>query len=372
MPAKTKKFKLSVPKGIATLVPYPPGKPIEELERELGIKGSIKLASNENPLGPSLKALDAVKGALKNLNRYPDGACFYLKKRLAEFLGVGADMLVTGNGSNEIIELLVRTFLKKGEEAVMGEPSFAVYPLAVQAAGGVAVRVPLKDFTMDLKAMARRITPKTRLVFIANPNNPTGTIVKEAELRRFLDRTPENVIVCIDEAYCEFVTSAEFPDSLAYLKEGRAVIVLRTFSKVYGLAGLRVGYGVSHPAVIAYLDRVRQPFNVNSLAQAAATAALDDVEHVKRVRENNIQGLSYLFGEFSKMGYACVPTEANFFLVKVGDGEAVYKALLKEGVIVRPLKNYGLPEHIRVTVGTQTENRRFMDAFMMIAAEGAV
>ncbi|MBI5559987.1 MAG: histidinol-phosphate transaminase [Deltaproteobacteria bacterium] len=362
----SKVLNIEVPGEIRSLSPYPPGKPIEELERELGLKGSIKLASNENPLGPSKKAVSAVKNALKNLNRYPDGSCFYLKERLSRFLGFSPDSLVTGNGSNEIIELLVRTFLGRGDEAVMGEPSFAVYPLAVQAAGGRPIRVPLKDFTLDLEGMAERVSPRTRLIFIANPNNPTGTIVKKGELERFMDRVPTGVIVCMDEAYREFATSPDFPDSLGYVREGRAVIVLRTFSKIYGLAGLRVGYGVTQPVLVDFLNRVRQPFNVNSLAQAAAIAALDDTGHVEKVRKNNILGLKYLFAELKKLGCGCVPTEANFFLMQAGDGEALYNALLKQGVIVRPLKSYGLGEYIRVTVGTPKENRRFIETLRSI------
>lgn len=350
--------------GVESLVPYPPGKPIEELERELGISGSIKLASNENPLGPSKKAVDAIAGALKNLHRYPDGSCYYLKERLSERLGVPEDMLIIGNGSNEIIELLIRTFLGNGGEAVMGEPSFAVYPLAVQAAGAVARKVALtKDLRHDLQAMAKAVTEKTRLVFIANPNNPTGTINTAGEFDAFMKALPDGVIVCVDEAYFEFVRDRAFPDSLKYVKDGRPVVVLRTFSKIYGLAGLRVGYGISHPGIIDYMNRVRQPFNVNSLAQVAALAALGDDAHLEKTRENNEKGLAYLFKELGKTGLECVPTEANFFLVKVGDGLGVYNALLKKGVIVRPMASYGLPEYIRVTVGLPDENARFIRAF---------
>jgi histidinol-phosphate aminotransferase len=354
---------IRVPGEIDSLVPYPPGKPIEELERELGIKGSIKLASNENPLGPSPLAIKAVKEALGGLNRYPDGSSYYLKNKLSSRLGLPQEMLTLGNGSNEIIELLVRTYLAPGEEAVIGEPSFAVYPLVVQAAGGVAVRVPLKDFTHDLSAMAERITEKTRLVFIANPNNPTGTMVTGPAFDAFMKRVPDGVIVCMDEAYFEYVRGPAYPASLRYVEEGWPVVVLRTFSKIYGLAGARVGYGVAHPEITDYINRVRQPFNVNSLAQAAALAALDDHVHIKKSLENNVLGLKYLFDAVTGLGYECVPTEANFFLIKVGDGKGVYEALLKKGVIVRPMASYGLPEFIRVTVGLPEENRRFVEAF---------
>jgi histidinol-phosphate aminotransferase len=358
----TRGFKLTVSGDIESLVPYPPGKPIEELERELGITGSIKLASNENPLGPSPAALSAVKGALAGVNRYPDGSCYYLRRALSRALGVGPDNLIFGNGSNEIIELLIRTFLRPGDEALMPEPSFAVYPLAAKAAGVTAVRAPLKDFRVDLDAMAALVRPRTRLVFIANPNNPTGTAVSAVEMKAFVDSMPEDVIVCVDEAYREFARGADFPRTIGYVLEGRPVVVLRTFSKIYGLAGLRIGYGIARPEMVSYLDRVRQPFNVNSLAQVAALAALGDDAHIERTRRNNSEGLDYLFGALRAMGLECVPTEANFFLVRVGDGAGVYDALLKKGVIVRPMAGYGLPEHIRVTVGLPEENRRFIES----------
>ncbi|MDH4227388.1 MAG: histidinol-phosphate transaminase [Deltaproteobacteria bacterium] len=365
--AKTmEEMNITVSDGIAALTPYPPGKPIEELERELGIQGSIKLASNENPLGPSKKAVEAIARELTKLNRYPDGSCYYLKKRLAAFLKVSEDSLIIGNGSNEIIELLIRTFLKPGDEVLMGDPSFAVYPLVTQAAGGVSVKTPLNDLTIDMEALGDALTDKTRLVFISNPNNPTGTIVKGKELDAFIAKATKNAIIVIDEAYVEYVTDRDFPDSIKYLDSGKAVIILRTFSKIYGLAGLRVGYGIASPKIIDYLNRVRQPFNVNSLAQVAATAALDDTEHVERSRKTNSDGLQMLFTELERKGFVCVPTEANFFLVKVGRGDVVYNELLKKGVIVRPMKSYSLPEYIRVTVGTEAENRRFLEAFFKV------
>ena len=361
-----RKLNIPVSDNISSLVPYPPGKPIEELERELGIKGSIKLASNENPLGPSKKAVEAVSKALGGLHRYPDGSCYYLKEKLSAILGATHEMITFGNGSNEIIELLIRAYLKPGDEAIMGDPSFAVYPIAVKAVGGISRLVPLKNMTHDLKAMASSISRNTRPVFIANPNNPTGTMVTGAEFSDFMEKVPENVIVCVDEAYYEFVRSKDFPDTLSYIKEGRPVVMLRTFSKIYGLAGLRIGYGVAHPELMDYMNRVRQPFNVNSLAQAAAIAALDDVEHLERTRQNNAVGLAYLFGELSKLGFECVDTEANFFLVRVGDGKGVYDALLRKGVIVRPMASYNMPEYIRVTVGLPEENKRFLEAFMEV------
>jgi len=358
-----RKLNIHVRENISSLVPYPPGKPIEELERELGISGSIKLASNENPLGPSPKAVDAIAKALAGLHRYPDGSCYYLKEKLSSILGVPHEMITFGNGSNEIIELIIRACLAPGEEAIMGDPSFAVYPIAVKTVGGVSRLVPLKDMKHDLEAMAALINRKTRIIFIANPNNPTGTMVTGAEFAAFMKKVPEDVIVCVDEAYVEFVRGEDFPDTLSYIREGRAVVMLRTFSKIYGLAGLRVGYGVAHPELMDYINRVRQPFNVNTLAQIGAIAALDDNGHLERTRENNAKGLQYLMTELKKLGFDCVDTEANFFLVKVGNGKAIYDALLKKGVIVRPMASYNMPEYIRITVGLPEENKRFMDAF---------
>ncbi|MBI5328435.1 MAG: histidinol-phosphate transaminase [Deltaproteobacteria bacterium] len=348
---------------IEALVPYPPGKPMEELERELGIKNSIKLASNENPLGPSPKAVDAVSKALKNLHRYPDGGCFYLKEKLAQHLKVRPENLIIGNGSNEIIELIIRTFLRPGDEAVMGNPSFAVYPLVVPAAGGKSILVPLKNLTHDLDAMFNAITEKTKLVFIANPNNPTGTMNTKAQVDKFISRLRDDgIIIVLDEAYYEFVTDKDFPDSLDYLNSGKNLVILRTFSKIYGLAGLRIGYGIAPEKLNFYMNKVRQPFNVNSLAQIAAMAALDDNEHLKKSHKNNKDGLEYLFNEVKAMGFEYIPTQANFFLIKVGKGKEIYDALLRQGVIVRPMGSYGLGEYIRVTVGLPEENKRFVKA----------
>lgn len=360
--------KIPVSMSVESLVPYPPGKPIAELERELGIAGSIKLASNENPFGPSQKAVKAITESLSDLHRYPDGSCYYLRQRLSDRLKIDPEMLIFGNGSNEIIELLIRTFLNAEGTVVMGDPSFAVYPLATMAFGAKPVLVPLTaDLRHDLDAMARAVTKSTRLVLIANPNNPTGTIVTEEELKRFMGKVPDDVIVCLDEAYFEFVESSEFPRTIRYILEGRAIVMLRTFSKIYGLAGLRIGYGVARPDIIDYMNRVRQPFNVNSLAQAAALAALDDEGHLRRTRENNRDGLKFLFTELKRAGFECVPTQANFFLVKVGNGQGVYNALLKKGVIVRPMGSYGLSEFIRVTIGLPDENKRFLTALLQAA-----
>lgn len=358
-----------VPPEIAALVPYPPGKPIEEVEREYGIEGSIKLASNENPLGPSPKGVEAISGGLKSLHRYPDGSGYYLKKKLSKLLGVEPEMIILGNGSNEIIEFAIRTFLSPGDEVVMASPSFAVYPIVVKATRGKAVEVPLKGLTHDLDAMLKAVTERTRLIFIANPNNPTGTVVAKGALDTFIDALPDDIVVVIDEAYREYVADEDFPDAMRYVGGNKPVVVLRTFSKIYGLAGLRIGYGVADRDVVSYMERVRQPFNVNSLAQIAAMAALDDTSHLERSRENNREGMAHLFDEIGEMGIECVPSQANFFLIKVGRGRDVYDGLLHKGVIVRPMDSYNLPEYIRVTVGLPKENRRFLETFRVVMGE---
>jgi len=365
----TLSIKKLIPEEIAALVPYPPGKPIEEVEREYGIEGSIKLASNENPLGPSPKGVAAIAGGLQNLHRYPDGSGYYLKRKLSKQLGVEPETIILGNGSNEIIEFAIRTFLSPGDEVVMANPSFAVYPIVVKATRGRAVEVPLKGLTHDLDAMLKAVTGKTRLIFIANPNNPTGTIVTSGALNSFIDSLPDNIVVVIDEAYREYVTDAGYPDALRYVGGDKPVVVLRTFSKIYGLAGLRIGYGVADREVVSYMERVRQPFNVNSLAHIAAMAALDDETHLEKSRENNREGMAHLFAEISNMGFECVPSQANFFLIKVGRGRDVYDGLLRRGVIVRPMESYNLPEYIRVTVGLQEENRRFLETFRVVIGE---
>jgi len=355
-----------IPEYIRTLIPYEPGKPIEEVEREYGFASSIKLASNENPLGPSPKALAAIRERLAQLNLYPDGDCFYLKRGLAQKLGVAPETLIFGNGSNEIIELAARTFLRPGDEAVMAEQAFVVYQLIVQAVGGQCKTVPLRDYTHDLAAIADAVTPRTRLVFLANPNNPTGTIFRRGEWETFLDKVSNDTLLIVDEAYFEYVQDAEYPNSLNYHRDGRAILTLRTFSKLYGLAGLRIGYGVGSPEIVAMMHRVRQPFNVSAPAQWAALAALDDVEHVSKSLEVNRQGLEYLQNEFKRLGLDCVPSQGNFILVRVGKGQEVFNQLLAQGVIVRPMGGYRFPEHVRVTVGTMAENQKFVEALQKI------
>jgi len=358
-----------VPEWIQRLAPYPPGMPIEELEREYGITGSIKLASNENPFGPSPRALAAIVAALPMLHRYPDGSGFYLRQALAKRIGVAADAIILGNGSNDIIELAVRAFLRPGDDAVMAEQAFLIYQMVVQAAGAIPRQVPLRRFTHDLEAIKAAIGPATRLVFLANPNNPTGTIYKRDEWEDFLDDVPPHVLIIADDAYADYVEDADYPDSLAYQRRGRLLLTLRTFSKIYGLAGVRVGYGVGPLEVIEVLNRIRQPFNVNAMAQVAALAALDDQAHVERTRANNHEGLAYLRAACERLGRPYVPSWANFLLIDVGDAARVYDALLRRGVIVRPMDVYGFPRHLRVTVGTPAENQRF--AASLAAALGA-
>ncbi len=351
------------------LTPYRPGKPVEELERELGIADAIKLASNENPLGPSPRAVDAIAAALKNVHRYPDGGGHYLKQRLARKFDLSTDHFILGNGTNELLELVARVFLLPGDEAIYAHPAFVVYDMVVQVTGARKIRVPLKDYAHDLEAMAAAISPRTKMIFVANPNNPTGTCVPPAALARFMDRVPEDVFVIFDDAYYEYLPPELTPDTVRSVREGRPALVLRTFSKIYGLAGLRIGYGITPPGVNEILNRVRQPFNTNDLAQRAALAALDDDEHVQRCRRVNEEGKQYLTAELQALGVTVVPTAANFFLIEIGrDGPTVAEALLRKGVIVRPVAGAGLHTHLRVTIGTPTENRQFVAALQAVFA----
>ena len=345
------------------LIPYSPGKPVEEVERELGVPDAIKLASNENPLGPSPRAVDAIAAALKNLHRYPDGGGYYLKARLAQKFGLTPEHFILGNGTNELLELAARVFLNPRDEAIYAHPSFVVYDMVAQVTGARKLRIPLKDYVHDLDAMAAAVSPRTKMLFVANPNNPTGTCVAPADLARFMDRIPPDVIVIFDDAYYEYLPPDVQPDTVRYVREGRPAVVLRTFSKIYGLAGLRIGYGITTPAMNEVLNRVRQPFNTNDLAQRGALAALDDDEHVERCRLMNEEGKQFLAAELPPLGVRVVPTGANFFLVDVGrSGPAVADALLRRGVIVRAVHWAGLPTHLRITIGTPTENRKLLAA----------
>jgi len=352
---------------VRDLIPYIPGKPVEELERELGISDAIKLASNENPLGPSPLALRAIRKALTSINLYPDSDSYYLKQKLASRLNVNPEKIIIGNGSNEVIDIVARTFLKPGDEAIMGEFAFIVFPIVTQAVGARCVISPMLELAHDLRDMFSRITSRTRAVFIANPNNPTGTMVRRDELEWFLERIPEDIVVVVDEAYFHYVNDSEYPNSLDYQDLGKSTITVRTFSKIYGLAGLRLGFGVSSEEIISYMNRVREPFNVNSLAQVAAFAALDDQGHIKRSIEANGEGIIYLTKELKKLHIPFAPSFTNFILIDLkSDPMSVYDSLLRLGVIVRPVANYGLKTHLRVTVGMPEENERFIWALKRV------
>lgn len=356
---------------IESIQPYEPGKPIREVEREMGLSHVVKMASNENPLGPSRRAVRAMRRALREVHLYPESTCFYLKKRLAEELGIGEHQLIIGNGSNEIIEFLVRAFLSEGDQVISSACSFLVYPIVTQASGAEYIEVPMKDFRYDLKGILDRITHRTRLIFIANPNNPTGTYVTREEVEEFMTKVPKDVIVCFDEAYVDFVEAKDFPYLLFHVKTERPnLIVLRTFSKSYGLAGLRVGYGMGAPQLVQYLHKVRQPFNVNSIAQAGALAALDDRLFLWRTKYLVARGKRYLYRRFKRYGFHFIPSQANFILVDTGlDANEVFQAFLRQGVIVRSMKAYGLPTWIRVTIGRRSENARFIRALRKIKKE---
>jgi histidinol-phosphate aminotransferase len=352
---------------VASLVPYQPGKPIEELERELGIQGAVKLASNENPLGPSPKAVAAVREAASRMHRYPDGTAFRLRHALARRLDVAPEQLVFGCGCDEIFELLAKAFLGPGDEAVFAWPSFAMYPIVVQGMGATSMRVPLDaSMTHDLPAMAAAVTSRTRVVFVCNPNNPTGTSVGAAALERFVAAIPEDVVLALDEVYFEYARRPDFPNGIDLVRRRPGTLVMRSFSKLYGLAGARVGYGVADPELAGWLDRARHPFNLNLLAEEAALAALDDDEHVARTLRAAHEGADFLRAELAALGLETWPTDTNFLLARTGAG--VYDALLREGVIVRPMAGFGLPEHMRITIGTRAENERLVAALRRVLA----
>ncbi|MGZ4812391.1 MAG: histidinol-phosphate transaminase [Terriglobales bacterium] len=365
---------------ILGIAPYEPGKPIEELEREFGLTDVIKLASNENPLPPSERVLKAISDALSHLNRYPDGSAHYLRVALGRRHGLTPEHIIMGNGSNELIELLVRGFLRPGEEAVIPHPSFVVYPMIVQAAGGIRVVVTLKDHRLDLEAMARAIPPMTKMVFIANPNNPTGTILTPQALDRFMAAVPEHVCVVLDEAYCDFAEffarerGVEYSHSMQYVHDGRNVVVLRTFSKAHGLAGLRIGYGIAPAEQISYFARMRTVFQVTNVAEAAALAAIEDEHHIRKTLENNAAGVDYLSSKIAEMGLRVVPTWANFVYVEVGeDAAALAQRMQDDGIIIRPLTgNWGAPRAIRITVGTPEQNRKCVATLKKVAGKVVV
>jgi histidinol-phosphate aminotransferase len=347
---------------------YQPGRPIEEVARELGMPAAqiIKLASNENPLGPSPASLQAMQHVLANINLYPDGNAFYLKHKLADKLTVQPENLILGNGSNEIIEFVGHAFMQPGAEVIVSQFCFAIYPLTAKLFGADVITVPAVNHGHDLPAMLAAITPRTRVVFVANPNNPTGTVVSKQELMDFAGRVPANVLLVLDEAYIEFLNDPA--DFIPEIRRGQKtnLLLMRTFSKIFGLAGLRLGYGIGNPELITALEKIRQPFNINSIAQAGALAALDDAEHMRRTRENNATGLKLYADAFQKLGLEFVPSAGNFILVRVGEGQRVFEAMQKLGVIVRPMGGYQLPEWIRISVGTPEQNDRCVGALKTV------
>ncbi len=358
------------PQYIRDIAPYQPGKPISEVARELGLDEAsiVKLASNENPLGVSPKALDAMAKMLPQLALYPDGSGYELKAAIAKKFAVSHDAIVLGNGSNDILEFAARTFLTPGDTAVYSQHAFAVYPLAVKAVGGVGIEVPAKNFGHDLDAMVAAIRPNTKLMFVANPNNPTGTFIPAEVLRAALMRVPAHVLIVLDEAYTEFMSPELRVDSASWLTSLPNLIISRSFSKAYGLAGLRVGYGLAHTDVVAMMNRVRQPFNVNQMALTAATAALGDDEFLARSFDVNQRGMAQLLAGFQAAGLTHIPSFGNFVCVKVGDGAAVFQKLLKQGVIVRPVASYGMPTYLRISIGTERENALFLAALKVALA----
>ncbi len=349
---------------------YEPGKPIEEVARELGfdcLDDIIKVASNENALGPSPLALKAIKNSAKNMHRYPDGDAYYLKRALAEKLDVTPSQILPVNGSNEAIVLLAHVFLGPGKGIIMADRAFVVYKLIALSYQSNVTAVVMKDFTHDLDAMLEAITDETRIIFICNPNNPTSTMVDSKAIDRFMKNVPDNVIVCFDEAYIELMPVEKQPDTLKYVRDNnKNVVILRTFSKSYGLAGLRIGYAIAHEDCINLLNRVRQPFNVNAMAMSAAVAALDDDKYVERTRKLVSRGIVYMTAQLKEMGLDYVPPSANFILVKTGKGREVFSALQKEGVIVRPMDIYGLPDYVRITIGTSSENKKTINAMKSV------
>lgn len=368
--SKSKPVKEQLAKdGVISIQPYEPGKPIEEVSRELGIPEAdiIKMASNENPLGPSPMGIQAIIDCAENVHLYPDGDCYYLKLDLAEHLGVKPENILMGNGSNDVLQIIADTFITPDDEVIYSKHAFVVYPLVTKVADAKAIVTEMKDYAHDLEAMADRISVKTKVIFIANPNNPTGTMVTAERVDRFMERVPDDVLVVFDEAYYEYVTNEDYPQTLRYVNEGRNVIICRTFSKIYGLAGLRVGYGIAKPELIEVMNKVRQPFNVSMVAQAAARASLKDTVHVEKIIKVNTEGKKYLYSELEKIGLKYTPSEANFILIHLDrPGPAVMKELLKHGVIVRPLVGYELPNSIRVTIGTREQNERFITCLKIV------
>jgi histidinol-phosphate aminotransferase len=347
-------------KNILNITPYIAGKPVEEIKRQLGLKEVVKLASNENPLGPCPKAMEAIRKNLSRVNRYPDSQGFYLKKKLSHYLNVKPNNIVLGNGSDELIDIIIKTFVEDDENIITASVTFLEYEIIAKVNSRNIITVPLRYFKYDLETMKKNIDKKTKLIFISNPNNPTGTYVTKYELQDFMRDLPQNLVLVLDEAYDTFIDVDDFPNSLNYM-QNKNVIVLKTFSKAYGLAGLRIGYAIADSEFTAYMENARQPFNVNFLAQIAATAALEDKKFLRKTRETILEGKHYLYDALAKLGLAYVPSVANFILIDVGkDGVGIFKEMLKYGVIVRDMDQYGLKNFIRVTIGTKKENERFI------------
>jgi histidinol-phosphate aminotransferase len=353
------------PDHIRQIKPYEPGKPVEEVERELGLSDTIKLASNENPFGPSPLAVKAIQRAVEQANRYPDGGGYYLRMELAHRHGLSPEQIILGNGSTELVEILARSYLGLHGNAVISEQAFIMYRIAVQAVNGNSIMVPMAGRTHDLDAMAAAVNRDTRLIFVANPNNPTGTVVGPGPVERLVKATPAGTLLVLDEAYREYVEGfADYPDTVPLLRAGAPVVILRTFSKIYGLAGLRLGYGLAPEAVVRELHKVRSPFNTSSLAQAAALAALDDDHHVEESRQRNREGLEMLERGLGRLGFQVTPSVTNFILTESGmPAREAFERLLRVGVIVRPMEGYGFSRGLRVSVGTREENQRVLDAF---------
>jgi len=367
------KFLEQVNPWVKNLGTYEPGRPIEEVARDLGFKDASlisKLASNENSLGPSPRALKAMRDAASEMHRYPDGNAYYLKNAIATKLDVKPGQILPANGSNELLELMGHAFLGPDSGIVMADRAFVVYKLIAATFRASVVSVPMKNYTHDLPAMLAAIKPETKIVFIANPNNPTSTMVDEKALDLFVKYVPEKIIVCIDEAYIELLPPSKQPDTLKYVKQDRNVVLMRTFSKTYGLAGLRIGYAIAPESCIGLLNKVRQPFNVNSMALAAAEAALTDDRYVDRIRKMVAEGIVYFEKEFRRLGLPYVPAVVNFILVEVGNGRDIFEKLMKEGLIVRPMDGYMLPKHVRITIGTKRENKKCISALEKVLRRG--
>jgi len=359
------------PEHIQTLMPYALSKPVDALERELGVKCVAKLASNENALGPSPLAIEAIRNVAHRINRYPDGGAYYLRTALGEKYGFHPDQVFLGNGSNELLELIAQAYLTPETNAVVAERAFTIFKIVVRLVNADLRLVPMREFTHDLEAMARSVDSRTRVVFVANPNNPTGTMVGREEVEKFIEQVPPNVLIVLDEAYYEYIQRPDIARSLDYVRERENIVVLRTFSKVYGLAGLRIGFGIGTKRLVQDMNRVREPFNVNLVAQVAALAALQDEEHVRKSVALAVEGKNYLYGELDRMGMAYVRSETNFILAKVGNSRDVYEKLLRLGVIVRPMAGDGLDEYIRVSVGVPSENKAFIDGLERVMASGS-